>query len=962
MHELTPEIKERLITRLKETRVNPYDRTVAKVMRKFKKRQLHSGQGKNKEKPPKGKIVQTREQAIAIALSEAKKKHGARLSSRRKEYKGDGVMVAFMLPDNIARILHRLAGMPGGLPPKELHVTLGYLGNTKDLQEKKQEVINALYDFAAKQKKPIKGTISGTGQWQADDGKTCVYASFDSPDLLDFQQALVKTLPVKVASNHGYTPHITLAYINHEDRPYASDYVSYPQIDIPPIDVTFDKITLGFGSEYLSVPFAQTTTKEYKWLTSYKEISEKAYKVLVGKRGGKYYFNKAGKKIYGTPPVLMREDRAKRTGALKKFLENATPEQIAKTRSDLEKKLATAREKGDKEGIIKARASLAVLPKDKVKLPKQAERDFDVLGNSKYASVNDVKQDIKRYNDITEEQVKLFEPYNQRGNKFTPKKEVPNDVADKGRKLEQESRNLRKKLQELPPVTLATLSMQDLENRKKKPTTRDIAARAREALQYPKQGGKPRAGNLGSVGLNSPEIKAVQNSINSTEKKIANLEKEIEPKRKQYDELDKILQPLVEKQYEVSRERDSVRNKMYKLQTAALVRGNADAKDAYVKLKAERDRLNAEVERLAQDMDSKGWDEYMDLQTDLDSLEPYRDDLKEQLQFLKEDLQEAKRKAKIAREKPLSEEDWLKRTFGSDYKKQQEDYEKQQREEKRKAEEVRLQAEEAARKRKEDAENAIRQRQAIEDRNELYKGVPENFEALRFYSPEKRRSILAKLDKQMMENYRNGVYDSYLARQRNDFIAKMTELEEGQKIKVPDNQAQLFEPKFRGKKTKIPYVPKKQKEAFPNPTNFTVFKEKATGKYRWLTITSTAFRDRDGEIITRKSFDQVTNYMRETGNYGDFRFWHTGVKLGTCDHSSLLGRCLIESGTFNDNATAIAFKEFAKSNPLGMSPGFKHPATEPDRDGHYHNIYIFERSVLPLEKASNPFTRFAVSG
>jgi hypothetical protein len=63
-------------TAAERARRTPREREIAKIMRRFKKRKLHSGQGPNKEKPPKGKIVMNREQAIAIALSVAKRKYG----------------------------------------------------------------------------------------------------------------------------------------------------------------------------------------------------------------------------------------------------------------------------------------------------------------------------------------------------------------------------------------------------------------------------------------------------------------------------------------------------------------------------------------------------------------------------------------------------------------------------------------------------------------------------------------------------------------------------------------------------------------------------------------------------------------------------------------------------------------------------------------------------------------------
>ena len=54
----------------------PRERSIADTMRKFKRRGLHSGVGPNGKRPPKGKIVQRRRQAIAIALSIAARTYG----------------------------------------------------------------------------------------------------------------------------------------------------------------------------------------------------------------------------------------------------------------------------------------------------------------------------------------------------------------------------------------------------------------------------------------------------------------------------------------------------------------------------------------------------------------------------------------------------------------------------------------------------------------------------------------------------------------------------------------------------------------------------------------------------------------------------------------------------------------------------------------------------------------------
>lgn len=140
---------------------------------------------------------------------------------------------------------------------------------------------------------------------------------------------------------------------------------------------------------------------------------------------------------------------------------------------------------------------------------------------------------------------------------------------------------------------------------------------------------------------------------------------------------------------------------------------------------------------------------------------------------------------------------------------------------------------------------------------------------------------------------------------------------------------------------------------------FAVFKD-AGGNYRWILISSNAYRDRDREIVSTKALENDVALSDEIGVYGPLRWWHVdGMDIGDCDWRILHGKTLIESGTFRSKALAERTKELADS--LQVSLGFRHPQTEPDRDGVYHNIRVFERSLLPRLKAANPFTRVFVS-
>lgn len=136
---------------------------------------------------------------------------------------------------------------------------------------------------------------------------------------------------------------------------------------------------------------------------------------------------------------------------------------------------------------------------------------------------------------------------------------------------------------------------------------------------------------------------------------------------------------------------------------------------------------------------------------------------------------------------------------------------------------------------------------------------------------------------------------------------------------------------------------------------FTVFKEKG-GNYRWVAVSSNAFIDGDKEIVSTKALEEDA---ARGGERGPLRWWHEPqLDLGKTDFSGMHGKMLIESGTFSSPEIARAIALKAKG--LSMSVGFVHPHTEPDNDGVFHNIKIFERSLLPVERASNKFTKFEI--
>lgn len=166
-----------------------------------------------------------------------------------------------------------------------------------------------------------------------------------------------------------------------------------------------------------------------------------------------------------------------------------------------------------------------------------------------------------------------------------------------------------------------------------------------------------------------------------------------------------------------------------------------------------------------------------------------------------------------------------------------------------------------------------------------------------------------------------------------------------------------------------------EREGMPIPSekSFTVFKSD-DGGYRWIARTTTAYRDRDGEIITTKALETDAARMAATGQFGPLRYWHLGmpdpfnptapwgkgVDVGDCDYSTVIGQTSIESGTFKSAEIGAAFA--ASAGDYELSPGFFHPVDQPTPVGEYEEIRRFERSVVPIKygRASNLFTGMTV--
>lgn len=114
----------------------------------------------------------------------------------------------------------------GGEPVERMHVTLAYLGHAIELPPEADETITSVMTSVAERHPKHKAELSGIARFEnADVGEDAVVALLDSPELEKLRSDLVHELKeagIPVSDKHGFTPHITIAYVSyHEQLPVS---------------------------------------------------------------------------------------------------------------------------------------------------------------------------------------------------------------------------------------------------------------------------------------------------------------------------------------------------------------------------------------------------------------------------------------------------------------------------------------------------------------------------------------------------------------------------------------------------------------------------------------------------------------------------------------------------------------------------------------------------------------------
>ncbi|KPV49200.1 hypothetical protein SE17_33955, partial [Kouleothrix aurantiaca] len=130
-----------------------------------------------------------------------------------------------------------------------LHLTLAFLGDSTEapLATNKARIIGLVKEWAATQGRQLQGTINGLGRFfhAEDDHTNAVFVSPDVPGLPELRQSLCEAIEragFDYSNTHGFTPHITVAYVPI-DAPTPAIRIETP--------VQFDAVTLAWGDEHI---------------------------------------------------------------------------------------------------------------------------------------------------------------------------------------------------------------------------------------------------------------------------------------------------------------------------------------------------------------------------------------------------------------------------------------------------------------------------------------------------------------------------------------------------------------------------------------------------------------------------------------------------------------------------------------------------------------------------------------
>lgn len=164
---------------------------------------------------------------------------------------GDGphTGVAVVLPIDGATAA--FVEMPHGLPARDMHITLAFLGKTDAFTDADRARLAAVVDAWAAETPALPALFSGVGRFVGAPGVgDAVHLTVDAPGLAAAREGLVKMLRAQgfaPSAEHGFDPHATLLYLAPE-APTPTVHFSLP------LAVVLDRAALWWGDDRAHAP------------------------------------------------------------------------------------------------------------------------------------------------------------------------------------------------------------------------------------------------------------------------------------------------------------------------------------------------------------------------------------------------------------------------------------------------------------------------------------------------------------------------------------------------------------------------------------------------------------------------------------------------------------------------------------------------------------------------------------
>lgn len=223
-------------------------------------------------------------------------------------------MIAFMLPDDLREKIKTAFPFISDEVYNNLHLTLAFLGETEDM-----DVIKTLKSMfeAADYQPVVKGQVQGLARFISGGEQDAFVLTFDSPAMPELHRRLSQAMDwkgVTIPHDHGFIPHITLAYIGKDDE--------LPVSTFEPFDMEITGMSLVNGNEtFLAVPFYQegkvypnTQAPSRNWLVNLftrknnkekntMDETKKLVQAILNAVGWTVQFDDAGKIASATSPT-----------------------------------------------------------------------------------------------------------------------------------------------------------------------------------------------------------------------------------------------------------------------------------------------------------------------------------------------------------------------------------------------------------------------------------------------------------------------------------------------------------------------------------------------------------------------------------------------------------------------------------------------------------------------------------